>query len=136
MYWTPWEVASCPLSGIGFKPLAFRSAMTAPAMLSFAAMAPWMLLFVLTSICEKMVAALFASQSGTNCVGPFFSAPLEKSGLRTASLPLLNQKAFWSVGPPQSSATVLFLLYVLFAFMAAMMPFAWASPTDLPSKVT
>ena len=43
--------ASWPLSGIGFRCLAFRSAMTAPAMLSFAAMTPLILLFVLTSIC-------------------------------------------------------------------------------------
>ena len=80
--------------------------MTAPAMLSFAAMTPWILLLVLTSIWLKMVAALFASQSGTNFCGPFFSASLLKSGFKTASLPLLNQNAFWSVWPPQSSATV------------------------------
>ena len=80
--------------------------MTAPAMLSFAASTPWMLLFVLTSIWLKMVAALFASQSGTNCCGPFLIGPLLNSGLNTASLPLLNQNAFWSVWPPHSSATV------------------------------
>ena len=49
-------------------------------------------------------------QSGTNCCGPFLILPPEKSGFRTASLPLLNQNAFWSVWPPQSSATVLLLL--------------------------
>src|SRR5579885_2739814 len=55
MYWTPCAVVSCPLSGIGFRCFAFRSATTAPAMLSFAASTPWMLLFVFTSIWLKMV---------------------------------------------------------------------------------
>src|SRR5258708_6252602 len=136
MYWMPCGVASWPLSGIGLRPLAFRSATTAPAMLSFAAMTPWMLLLVLTSIWLKMVAALFASQSGTNCCGPFLTAPLENSGFRTASLPLLNQNAFWSVWPPQSSAIVLFLLGVLLAFMGARARAACALPTLVPSKVT
>jgi hypothetical protein len=94
MYCTPCAVASWPLSGTGGRCFAFRSAITAPAMLSFAAMTPWMLLFVDTSIWLKMVDALFASQSGTNFVGPFFSFLALKSGLRTASLPLLNQNAF------------------------------------------
>ena len=94
-----------------------------------------MLLLVLTSIWLKMVAALFASQSGTNCCGPFLIVPLLKSGLKTASLPLLNQNAFWSVWPPHSSATVP-PCYVPFAFMPARTPLAWAAPTALPSKVT
>ena len=85
--------------------------MTAPAMLSFAAIAASILLFVFTSICEKIGAALVASQSGTNCCGPFVSFPLLKSGFSTASFPLLNQNAFWSVGPPQSSATTGFVPY-------------------------
>ncbi len=105
MYWTPCAVASCPLSGIGPSFLAFSVAITAPAMLSFAAMAASILLFVLTSICEKIGAAFVASQPGTNCCGPLVSVPFENSGLRTASFPLLNQNAFWSVCPPQSSAT-------------------------------
>src|SRR6476646_8463350 len=128
-YCTPCAVASWPLSGTGGRCFAFRSAITAPAMLSFAAMMPWMLLFVFTSIWLKIVDALFASQSGTNFVGPFFSFLLLKSGLRTASLPLLNQNAFWSVWPPQSSATVELLLYVWLAFMPAMTHFACAAPT-------
>ena len=93
--------ASCPESGIGWRCFAFRSAMTAPAMLSFAASTPWMLLFVLTSIWLKMVAALFASQSGTNCCGPRLIFLVAKSGLKTLLLPLWNQNAFWSVWPPQ-----------------------------------
>ena len=63
-----------------------------------------------TSIWLKIVAALFASQSGTNFAGPFFSFLLLNSGLKTASLPLLNQNAFWSVWPPQSCAMVLLAL--------------------------
>src|SRR5712691_6885389 len=110
MYWTPCGLASCPLSGIGFRWRALRSAITAPAMLSFAAMAASILLFVLTSICAKIGPAFVASQSGTNCCGPFVNFPLLKSGFKTASFPLLNQNAFWSVGPPQSSATTGFVL--------------------------
>ncbi len=63
-------------------------------MLSFAAMAPSILLFVFSSICSKIGCAFVASQSGTNCCGPFVSLPFLKSGFRTASLPLLNQNAF------------------------------------------
>src|ERR1700722_1047384 len=108
----PCAVASWPLIGTGCRCLAFRSAITAPAMLSFAARTASILLFVFTSIWVKIVAAFVASQSGTNCCGPLVSAPLLKSGLNTASLPLLNQNAFWSVWPPQSSATTGFELYL------------------------
>src|ERR1051326_2214400 len=64
-------------------------------MLSFAAIAASILLFVLTSICEKIGPAFVASQSGTNCCGPFVSVLLANSRFRTASFPLLNQNAFW-----------------------------------------
>ena len=82
------------------------------------------------------MAALFASQPGTNFCGPFFSVWCLKSGFSTASLPLLNQNAFWSVSPPQSSATMLLFLYVCFAFIPAMMPLACALPTSFPSNVS
>ena len=48
------------------------------------------------------------------------SFPLVNSGFRTLSFPLLNQNAFWSVWPPQSSATTGFDL----PFSLAMMPLA------------
>ena len=54
----------------GLEPFAFSVATTAPAMLSFAATTPWMLLFVWTSICSKIVCAFFESHSGTNFAGP------------------------------------------------------------------
>ena len=57
-------IASCPDSGIGLRPFAFSVATTAPAMLSFAATTPWMLLFVWTSICSKSGWAFSASQTG------------------------------------------------------------------------
>ena len=80
-------------------------------MLSFAAMAPSILLFVLTSICAKTwFASPLADQAGTNCCGPFVIFPLLNSGFRMSSLPLLNQAAFVSVGLPQSSATTGFVL--------------------------
>ena len=91
---------------------AFSSAITAPAMLSFAARTASILLPVLTSIWAKIGPAFVASQSGTNCCGPLSIAPLLNSGLKTASFPLLNQNAFWSVWPPQSSATTGLLLYL------------------------
>src|SRR5204862_7510674 len=94
MFCTPWTVASCPDSAIGLSFFAFSAAITAPAMLSFAAMAPSILLLVLSSICSKIGCALGASQSGTNCCGPLVSLPLLNSGFRTASFPLLNQNAF------------------------------------------
>ncbi len=71
MFCTPWTVASCPDSGMGLRPFAFSVATTAPAMPSFAATTPWMLLLVWTSICSKIVWALAASHSGTNFAGPF-----------------------------------------------------------------
>src|SRR5579862_7129495 len=49
MYCAPCTVASWPLSGIGFRCFAFSVATMAPAMLSLAAMAASILLFVLTS---------------------------------------------------------------------------------------
>ena len=51
-----------------------------------------------------------------------------------SSFPLLNQNAFASVGPPHSSATTPFALYVFFAFIPAMTPRAWMRPTWLPSN--
>src|SRR5438105_2636898 len=97
MYCAPSTVASCPLSAIGFRCLAFNCAITAPAMLSFAAMAPSILLFVLTSICAKTAfASPLADQAGTNCCGPLVIFPLLNNGFRMSSFPLLNQAAFVS----------------------------------------
>src|SRR5690349_18538831 len=72
MYCAPSTVASCPLSGIGFRCLAFNCATTAPAMLSFAAITRLILMFVLTSIYAKTwCASPLADHAGTNCCGPF-----------------------------------------------------------------
>ena len=91
-------------------------------MLSFAATTPWMLLFVWTSICSKIVWAFFESQSGTNFAGPFVIFFTLNSGFSTSSFPLLNQNAFASVGPPHSWATTPFGPYVFFATMPLMTP--------------
>ena len=122
MFCTPCGVASWPDSAIGLSFFAFSIATTAPAMLSFAAMAPSILFPVFSSICVKIGPAFVASQSGTNCCGPFVILPLLNSGFRILSFPLLNQYAFWSVGPPQSSATTGFDL----PFSAFRMPLACA----------
>ena len=53
-----------------------------------------------------------------------------------SSFPLLNQKAFASVGPPQSWAMTPFGPYVFFAFMPAITPRACMRPTALPSNET
>ena len=66
MFWKPCAVASWPLSGIGLRPWAFRSATTEPARPSLAAATPSILLPVLTSIWSKIVAPFWLSQPGTN----------------------------------------------------------------------
>src|SRR4029078_7984247 len=129
MFWTPWTVASCPLSGIGFRRFAFSVATTAPAMPSFAATTPWMFLFVGTSICSKIVWAFVAFQLGTNFAGPFVTFFTLNSGFSTSSCPLLNQNAFASVGPPHSWAMTAFGPYVFFATMPLITPRAWMRPT-------
>ncbi len=75
MFWTPCSVASWPLSAIGFSLCAFSATTTALASPSLAAATPWMLFFVFTSICSKIVPAFWLSQSGVNCCGPFLKVP-------------------------------------------------------------
>ena len=105
-------------------------------MLSFAPMMPSMLLFVWTRNCSKIVCAFFESHSGTNLAGPFATFLVLKSGFRMSSLPLLNQNAFASVGPPQSCATTPSGPYVPLAFMPARTPRACRRPTRFPLNET
>src|SRR3954453_7958283 len=91
MFWTPWDVASWPLSGIGLSFWALSATTTALARPSLAAATPSILLLVLTSICSKIVPAFWLSQAGTNWSGPFLKVPLEYSGLRRESDPFLNR---------------------------------------------
>jgi len=75
MFWTPCAVASWPVTGIGLRPADFRAEMAALPRPSLAAATPWMLFFVFTSICSKIVPAFWLSQPGVNCCGPFLSVP-------------------------------------------------------------
>ena len=70
MFWTPCSVASWPESGIGFRPFALSAVMTPFARPSLAAATAWMLLFVLISICWKIVSAFWLSQPGGTDPGP------------------------------------------------------------------
>src|SRR4029077_16289110 len=75
MFWTPWGVASWPLSGTGFRPWLLSATTTAFASPSLAAATASILLPVLTSICSKIVPAFWLSQPGTNWSGPFLNVP-------------------------------------------------------------
>ena len=64
MFCTPWAVASCPESGIGFSFFALSAVTTAFASPSLAAATASILLPVWTSICSKIVRAFWLSHCG------------------------------------------------------------------------